>query len=134
MAISQERNLTDALERLDAEAKKAKNKLGDYNDRVDENLKQFRGTGQWKMKGRSPHFLYNVIGENIENKVGKLSEVQARARVLALKNGLGGVANVLKKTTDSIWVESHVLSKLERVAHFGALMGVGAVQVILRSS
>ena len=133
MAISQERNLTDALERLDAEAKKAKNKLGDYNDRVDENLKQFRGTGQWKMKGRSPHFLYNVIGENIENKVGKLSEVQARARVLALKNGLGGVANVLKKTTDSIWVESHVLSKLERVAHFGALMGVGAVQVIFNS-
>ena len=132
--MSKESDLTDALERLDAEAKKAKNKLGDFNNRVDENLSQVRGPGQWKMKGRSPHFLYNVIGENIDNKVGKLSEVQARARVLPLKNGLSGVADILKKSTDYIWTESHMLSKLERVAMFGGIMGAGCVQTVFNPS
>lgn len=128
--MSKETDLTDALERLDAEGKRAKNKLGDFNNRIDENLSQVRGPGQWKMKGRNPHFLYNVIGENIDNKVGKLSEVQAKARVLPLKNGLSGVADILKTGTDYVWSESHMLSKLERVGHFGAIMGTGCVQTI----
>src|SRR3990167_304629 len=127
---SNESDLIDALDRLDAEANKAKNKLGDFNNRVDENLSQVRGPGQWKMKGRNPHFLYNVIGENTDIKVGKLSEAKPRALILPLKNGLSGVASILKTCTDYIWTESHMLSKLERVAHFGAQMGVGAVQTV----
>lgn len=128
--MSKETDLTDALERLDAEGKRAKNKLGDFNNRIDENLSQVRGPGQWKMKGRNPHFLYNVIGENLDTKVGKLSEAKPRATVLPLKEGLGGVAHILTKAINYVWSEYHVLSKLEYVAYQGAIMGVGAVQTI----
>ena len=127
---SNESDLIKALERLESEGRKAKNQGGNFNKRVEENLGQVRGTGQWKMPGRKPHFLYNVIGENIDNKVGKLSEAKARAKILPLRKGLGGVSEILKKCIDYVWAESHVQSKLEHIGYFGAIEGVGSVQTI----
>jgi len=113
------------LTRMEGEGNDAKK---GFNDRVKENLGQVRGTTQWKMSARKPYFMYNVIAENIENKVGKLSEAKPRIFVLPQRNGLGGAAEVIKKCVDYVWSEDNVPAKLERAAFFGAEMGTATVE------
>ncbi len=123
--IEEDKILT-LLERLESEGSESKK---GFNDRVKENLGQVRGPAQWKMPGRKPYFLYNVIAENIENKVGKLSEVKPKLFILPQRNGLSGVADVIKTGVDYVWSEDSVTTKLERCAFFGAEMGAATVEV-----
>lgn len=117
----QESDLIQALERLDSEADEVKK---GFDDRVEQNLGEVRGTSQWKIKERKPYFQYNVIRENIDAKVGKVSEMKPRVKILPMRNGLGDAAEVLMKCSDYLWHETSMNSKLERVGHYGADMGV----------
>lgn len=123
--IQKEEELLRMLNRLDSEGKEAKK---GFDDRVKENLGQVSGKNQWKMSGRKPFFLYNVIGENIETKVGKLSEAKPKIFILPQRNGLGGVADVIKSGVDFVWSEDSITTKLERAGFFGAEMGTATVE------
>lgn len=120
-----EDKLLEALARLESEASVVKKRFNQY---VQENLGQVRGDGQWKMRTRKPYFLYNVIQENIDNKVGKLSETKPKVRILPLANGLSAVADILGTSTDYVWNETSAEAKLERAAHFGAVMGTAFIE------
>lgn len=88
---------------------------------IEENIKLFRGD-QWK-GGRPPHFLFNVIEEAIEQKIGKVSETRPRIRVMPAVNGLDPVAQLIQKTITSIWESRGIEYQMERVGYHGAIMG-----------
>ncbi len=85
-----EEDLIGVLNVIDEEGESGKK---NFDKRVEENIDMFRGK-QWKMK-RNPHFLLNIIQENIERKIGKLSEGKPKIRIMPTRDGLGDAAGAL---------------------------------------
>ena len=117
-----EEDLIGVLNVIDEEGESGKK---NFDKRVEENIDMFRGK-QWKMK-RNPHFLLNIIQENIERKIGKLSEGKPKIRIMPTRDGLGDAAGALDGAINYIWDRRKVEFKAELIALYGALTGVAFV-------
>jgi hypothetical protein len=123
--FGKESALTEGLKKFDEESSKPSKA---FKDRVKDNLAQVRGEGQWKLT-RPAYFLYNMIAENVEAKVGKLSETRPKMRIMPTLSGLGEAAGVIDRTVQAIWDDRHAEGQLELAGYYGAEMGVAFVGV-----
>lgn len=121
-AFQSEDKLLSFLDKIDEETADAR---GDVVKRMEENQEILRGK-VWKGKS-TPTFLYNIIENCFEDKVGKLSETKPTMAVLAARSGLGGAAETLHRAVSSIWDTKKMEFKSERIAAFGAIAGVAFV-------
>ena len=105
-----EADLIKFLNQIDEDAKYGR---GNLKERMEENIKIIKGK-QWKGSA-DPYFLYNVIQDAVEDKMGKLSESKPQIRIMPSGEGMGDVAKVLHKTVSSLWDTNRAEYKTERI-------------------
>ena len=121
-----EESLIGFLDRIDGEAEAAKKPV---SKNWAENLRLSRGDGQWKAT-RPPLFLMNIIGNQVERKVGQVSESKPTFSVVSRLGHLANMAKVLDKTCRAKLEDEEFPLVTERLSRFGMHMGCGFISTV----
>jgi hypothetical protein len=126
----QERTLLTFLDAIDGEAETARGKV---DKSWDENIKLGRGEGQWKST-RPPLFLYNLIGNEIERKIARLTEAKPTYSIISRLTHLMKMSKVLNATCKAILESEEFPLTMERSARFGSYCGASLVSTVFDNS
>src|SRR3990167_11094608 len=121
-----EESLIGFLDRIDGEAEAAKKPV---SKNWAETLRLSRGDGQWKAP-RPPLFLMNIIGNQVERKVGQVSESKPTFSVVSRLGHLANMAKVLDKTCRAKLEDEEFPLVTERLSRFGMHMGCGFISTV----
>ena len=122
----EERTLLTFLDAIDGEAEASRGKV---DKGWDENIKLGRGEGQWKST-RPPLFLYNLIGNEIERKIARLTEAKPTYAVISRLGHLSQMSKVLNATSRAILEGEEFPLTMERSARFGSYCGASIVSTV----
>jgi hypothetical protein len=117
-ASQNETQLLKFLDGLDMEGESARSII---SKNWDESLRQLRGD-QWRM-GRSPHFMANIIRNQVEKKVASLTEVKPTVKVVPGKIGIGNAAHIINQAIKAIWDRNLLDMALHRMAMTAMTLG-----------
>lgn len=119
-AQGDEHGILRFLDGLDSESASAREYAGKH---WEESLRQLRGD-QWRMN-RPPHFMANIIRNQVERKVAALTEVKPTIKVVGTKPGISNAAFVINQAIKSIWDLNQMDSVLYRLGMTGMTLGSG---------
>lgn len=122
--LGAEVELLKFLDAVDGEAESAKREA---TGAWAENIKQVRGD-QWRLR-RSPHFLANVIKNQMRRKVAALTESKPQFKVRAIRPDLDKTSQILYNVAKSVFERSHTDDVVGRLAQFAFTLGCGFLRV-----
>lgn len=115
-----ELDLLRFLDSLDEEGKSARELSAKH---WDESMRQLKGD-QWRMS-RNPHFMANIIKNQVDRKVAALTEVKPTIKVVPTKGQLEGAATILNQTIKALWDAQQVDQVLYRLSRMAMTVGAG---------
>ena len=113
------------LDRLEDESQAVEKNL---RDNWKSNLAWYRGQ-QWTVTNRQPLFMANKLGEIVQRKAAKLTEMKPQLMVQARREGLMTTSNVIQKTIEAGWDEYGLQSILADLAQHMEIFGCGVLQL-----